>query len=1467
MNNDNNRRGGYYSELTGFRRAVPVILVALAVFCGVCFITSGTGILGDTIGATLLGLFGAGAYAIPVLLVLHAVFYPVDYAKKLTASRAVFSLITVVIVSAVQYTVIYYGNEPVFAPGEFYASQSAGGFVGSIIAFGIVKILGNVGLWILSAAVIAIYIAFFFTRGDGAYSRAVLAIVEAVARALAAVEKKIHDMREASREARAERERQDEERRSLELMDDQFFAADNSMQELNISELGIHESRSEETIEQNPTLLSKVHHRSVIEESEVTARNYIEAPAEASTAPIVAEDVQRKPVNLSYGLDGDMLIESVAEEISEEAPEETEAKTAKDARNPFTYGDSADSVFTKDFEPFDFSVSEKMSHRPSSKVQPKVEAEGISEVTTPISAITEEDMINHRRALENQRRREEFERRKREIVGNARAHAPAAEPEAAPDVRPERIETVSEDELMTPAAKRAAAKTVEFNVAKAASTASPVVSDAMTIVFNKPDFPMDETDHAAARIAEVVEKNVPGYARSANRSYTYTKVTIPEEAAKPAEAETATVANEAVAFDFVNEGEGAPIAEAVSEPVYSAPVAEAASEPVYSAPAAEAVSEPVYSAPAAEAVSEPAYSTPAAEAVNEPVYSAPVADAVSEPVYSVPAAEAVSEPVYSSPVAEAVSEPVYSAPATEAVSEPVYSAPAAEAVSEPTYNKIINEYSTAPAESSDESIEEFKPYEPEIAAAPVSEVTEELKVERTLLSPTPERVYSSAEAARDSRYTVIDANIPVEDEGAEPEEPEDTIDWSKGQTESAPDTAEKISVDTGTVFEFEDGSNGDEVEELSVPDDESAIFGMPEEDEEISDGDEPQEIPPEEQNPVVMAQREMFPFLAREAEEAVSENENSASADPVVNVADAPKEIKEDAESEADGDKEDVLDNVDIPDADDYGDSFDEQIADEADVPPFDMDEDIPALSGLELVPAKPQKEEKPKPPKPDYSNYEFPSLELLGFEEEDEDEDIDVEIQENADKLIETLSSFDVTASIKGVDRGPRITRYEVVPAKGIKVSKVMNLQDDIALSLAAGDIRMEAPIPGKSAIGVEIPNKNATTVRLRELLECEEFQSQKSKTAVCIGKDVAGAPVFGDIAKMPHLLIAGATGMGKSVSINALLISMLYKARPDEVKLIMIDPKQVEFTLYDGIPHLLVPVVSDPKQAAGSLMWAVEEMNRRYELIRDQLVRNIDAYNAKVTEDPSLGEPLPKIVIVIDEFADLMLQVRDPVESLVMSIAQKARAAGIHLIVGTQRPSVNVITGTIKANIPSRMSCKVSSNVDSRTILETAGAEKLLNRGDMLYAFAGAIKPIRVQGAFVSDSEVESVMTHLKKFSNGQSYDESVMEEIKRAADKCNKKGSSGGGDYDDGDEGGSEGYLNDRQFLDAVEVAVNSGKISTSLLQRRLSIGYGKAAKFIDVMCDMGIVGEPNGQRPRDVLITPDEWREKLARTMLD
>ena len=319
----------------------------------------------------------------------------------------------------------------------------------------------------------------------------------------------------------------------------------------------------------------------------------------------------------------------------------------------------------------------------------------------------------------------------------------------------------------------------------------------------------------------------------------------------------------------------------------------------------------------------------------------------------------------------------------------------------------------------------------------------------------------------------------------------------------------------------------------------------------------------------------------------------------------------------------------------------------------------------------------------------------------------------------------------------------------------------------------------PGKSAVGIEIPNKKSSIVRLRDLLETADFEGSKSKTFVCIGRDVAGQPVFGDLAKMPHLLIAGATGMGKSVCINSLLISVLYKARPDEVKLIMIDPKQVEFTMYNGIPHLLVPVVSDPKQAAGALMWAVEEMDRRFDTMKAFAVRNVDAYNEKVEKDRSLGEPLSKIIIVIDEFADLMLQVKDPVESLVMRIAQKARAAGIHLVIGTQRPSVNVITGVIKANVPSRISCKVMSNVDSKTVLDSGGAEKLLDKGDSLYAPSGSPKPHRVQCAFVADGEVEAIMDYLRQYSNGDTYDSTVMEDIERAAQKCNKKG--GGSDRD--------------------------------------------------------------------------------------
>ena len=505
------------------------------------------------------------------------------------------------------------------------------------------------------------------------------------------------------------------------------------------------------------------------------------------------------------------------------------------------------------------------------------------------------------------------------------------------------------------------------------------------------------------------------------------------------------------------------------------------------------------------------------------------------------------------------------------------------------------------------------------------------------------------------------------------------------------------------------------------------------------------------------------------------------------------------------------------------------------------------------------------EPKKPDFKDYKIPPIDLLS-RGEPLNESVEQEIQENTNRLIETLASFNVTVSIKGVDRGPRITRYEVVPGPGVKVTQVTNLENDIKLYLAAEGMRIKAPIPGKSAIGIEIPNKKAETVRLRDLIETEDYKESTSKTLFCVGKDVAGMPVFNDIEKMPHMLVAGATGMGKSVFINSMMISLLYKARPDEVRFIMIDPKKLEFNMYNGIPHLLVPVVTDPKQAAGALMWAVEQMEKRYEMIGALNVRNITAYNEKVRANPKLGEPMTRIIIVIDEFADLMLQVRNPVENLVMSIAQKARAAGIHLVIGTQRPSVNVLTGVIKANIPSRFTCKVVSNVDSRTILEQAGAEKLLNKGDMLYLVPGMSEPERVQSAYVSDKEVEDIMAYLKSQSSGSNYDADVLEEINRQAQRCSKDGDDS--DRDDRSSGdGGEGYLNDKQFLDAVEVAVNTGKISTSLLQRKISIGFGKAAKFIDIMEDMGVVSGPNGQKPRDVLMTPDEWHEKLARTELD
>ncbi len=511
---------------------------------------------------------------------------------------------------------------------------------------------------------------------------------------------------------------------------------------------------------------------------------------------------------------------------------------------------------------------------------------------------------------------------------------------------------------------------------------------------------------------------------------------------------------------------------------------------------------------------------------------------------------------------------------------------------------------------------------------------------------------------------------------------------------------------------------------------------------------------------------------------------------------------------------------------------------------------DVGEESGAAASPAA----EVKKPPE-----YIFPPIDLLTEDMDKPSDNIREELQENAIKLVETLKSFNVKTKIEDISRGPTITRYELQPEPGTKVRSITNLVDDIALNLATTGVRIEAPIPGKAAVGIEVPNKKQFTVHLRSLIEMEAFQTAKSRLTVCLGENVAGEAVYFDIAKMPHLLIAGATGMGKSVCINSLITSILYKAKPDEVKLILIDPKKVELSIYNGIPHLIVPVVSEPKKAAGSLSWAVTEMERRFGLIEAVGVRDIKMFNEVTKNDPDY-EFMPQIVIIIDELADLMMTAPDDVEESICRLAQKARAAGMHLIIGTQRPSVDVITGLIKANIPSRIAFTVSSQVDSRTIIDKAGAENLIGRGDMLFNPVGAQKPMRVQGAFVSETDVEEVVSYVKNMNaqNG-SYSDEVLAQIEHEAARCGmgKKGAAAAaGDMEDSEE-------EDPMLRSAIEVAVNEGKISTSLIQRRLSLGYGRAAKLIDRMEQMGYVSAPDGNKPREVLITKQEFMELVLK----
>ena len=506
--------------------------------------------------------------------------------------------------------------------------------------------------------------------------------------------------------------------------------------------------------------------------------------------------------------------------------------------------------------------------------------------------------------------------------------------------------------------------------------------------------------------------------------------------------------------------------------------------------------------------------------------------------------------------------------------------------------------------------------------------------------------------------------------------------------------------------------------------------------------------------------------------------------------------------------------------------------------------------------PAMPLK--KPAPEELNFSDvYTLPPVNLLNpVQKKLTQADIDNEIDRNSRKLVEALQSFGVQTKLVGVSRGPSVTRYELQPAPGVKISKITGLQDDIALNLASAGVRIEAPIPNKSAVGIEVPNKARDTVFFRELVDTTEFKkSFDKKLETVLGKDISGAMVTCNIAKMPHLLIAGTTGSGKSVCVNSIIMSILMKSTPQDVRLIMVDPKKVEFMMYNGIPHLLIPVVTDPKKAAGALAWAVNEMLNRYKQFSDNNVRDFTGFN-ELAKDPDSGlMKMSHIVIFIDELADLMMASPKDVEDSIVRLAQMARAAGMHLVIATQRPTVNVVTGLIKANIPSRIALMVASQTDSRVILDVSGAEKLLGNGDMLYMPVGLPKPVRVQGCFVSDKEVERVVEFIKQTFQAE-YDELVMEEVERqtemvaSAQDSKSSGNSDSGDIDTSDE----------RLEEAIDFVVESGTCSTSSLQRRLKLGYGRAARLVDIMEEMGIVGPLEGSKPRQVLMTKQEWAER-------
>ncbi len=1344
-NNTQNQKNA--PEAEGIRRAVPIIMFALAAFIALCYMTQNTGWLGAFISQVLLGLFACGAYAIPLLLVVHGVFFSRDIDNKCVASRAIFSAITVLAISALAYTIFTYRYNVAFSLSDFYrlgVEGRGGGAVGSTISFLLMKIFGSVGMIVIAVAIFALYISFFFAKSkriSGKFLYFLLAVLTGV---LAFLEKCVMFVVNKIK-GRKQRKRQEQiQIKNEEFYADDFFAVDNGLKELRIEELGIMEHRSNASIEANPTLHEKVFHKSAVDDVQESVHHADKVSEQSYTKP--AE--RRKPTSF-YDPKNTFIIETTepkAEPVKEAVPEKPTTESAK-INKMYGLDENAEDVFTSDFDPFDFVAAESLVNKPSSKAHLIRNERGIGNMEESISGISEEDI---KRARELER----FESRKRTILENARR---TPTPVSAEPVSASAHSAYTET------------KSVEINFEKSEKVGVDQDNKPCSVTIDKIEAQMNRQNQSVA-------------AQNTNND-----LHISESAAKISESETYSHGgsyseNRGAYAPSSGVSTGYPAADVSAQAPHESNAAGESFAPASGsfAPASERF------APASESF------TPASESFTPASGSfAPASESFT------PASESFT------PASESFTPASGSfAPASENF------APASESLG---YSDTETNYEFDQPEQDGYG----QVQSPDMSAVPES--SGEFDIRYDYAEP--------AEAHEDSSELFAPIDYPDDEPSAA-----DESELFKPYQEPSPDNIATTPTYSGEVLNTERSMlnadiSADYTYESQYEEDDAASADEPYENEELSAADytdaaeeayTPEVIPEAERNPEVEKMREMFPFLNEDA----PADEDTAAVEK-----------------------------------------------DEDDAPPFEAEYTAPAsVSKQQPKAAEPPKKEEPK--KPDYSNFVLPPVDLL-IKDDESGESNDDEIQENANKLIETLGSFNVTVSIKGYDRGPRITRYEVVPAAGVKVSQVTNLENDVALALAAGSLRVEAPIPGKSAIGFEIPNKHSETVRLGNLIETDEFLHSDKPTTICIGKDVAGFPVISSIEKMPHVLIAGATGMGKSVCINSLMVSMLYKSSPADIRFIMIDPKKVEFNMYEGIPHLLVPIVTDSKKAAGALMWAVEEMERRYDLIGKNSVRNIDAYNEIVARNPSAGEKLARIVIVIDEFADLMLQVRDPVENLVMSLAQKARAAGIHLIIGTQKPTTDVITGVIKSNIPARISCRVSSNVDSRIILDQSGAEKLLDKGDMLFSMPGMLKHLRVQGAFVSDAEILDIMTFLKQSVDGPVYDTEVLDQINKAAARCNK--NSGGSNYDDDDEddrsGKQRGFLNDRKFLEAVEIAVNTGSIATSKLQRKLSIGFGKAGQFIDVMEDLGIVGPANGPKAREVLMSADEWHEKLARTQLD